>query len=39
MLYAVIEPVVVQKPPVIAQRVTIVQPMVRPVIGHHVQTE
>ena len=39
MRFAVIEPVVVQKPPVNAQRVTIVQPMVRPVIGHHVQTE
>ena len=28
---------VVQRPPVIAQRVAIVQPVVRPVIGHHVQ--
>ena len=39
MLYAIIEPVVVQKSPVIAQRVTIVQPLVRPVLGRHVQGE
>ena len=39
MRYATIEPVVAQKSPVIAQRVTIVQPLVRPVLGRHVQKE